>query len=181
MIMKGYRDVLILCVALLVGVATSSAQSVEHMRLRLSERNEDDSFIHVEEDDATASAVRAVEAAAKPASVSGYRVVIFFDNSQYAGDNANKVLTTFQERYPTINAYLVYESPYFKVSVGDCLTMEEAVILMNRFIGDYPKAFPKREDIKLSDLANVRTSQPEPEPEAQDSVAMPDSRVLFVQ
>lgn len=179
MIMKGYREVLILCVALLVGVATSSAQSVEQMRLRLSERNEDDSFIHVEEDDATASAVRAVEAAAKPASVSGYRVVIFFDNSQYAGDNANKVLTTFQERYPTINAYLVYESPYFKVSVGDCLTMEEAVILMNRFIGDYPKAFPKREDIKLSDLANVRTSQPEPE--AQDSVAMPDSRVLFAQ
>mgnify|MGYP003413242780 FL=1 len=65
--------------------------------------------------------------------------------------------------------------------MGDCLTMEEAVILMNRFIGDYPKAFPKREDIKLSDLANVRTSQPEPEPEAQDSVAMPDSRVLFAQ
>ena len=68
MIMKGYRDVLILCVALLVGVATSSAQSVEQMRLRLSERNEDDSFIHVEV---------CYFAAYYPSSISNFRVSNF--------------------------------------------------------------------------------------------------------
>ena len=137
-----------------------SAQSVEQMRQRLSERNDAEVFVQVEEDEATASAVRAVERASSATKVSGYRVVIFFDNGQYAGDNANSVIEAFRAKYPNINAYLVYESPYFKVSVGDCLTMEEATILMNRFIGEYPKAFPKREDIRLEELHNA----PEPEP-----------------
>ena len=146
----------------------ASAQSVEQMRHRLSERNEADAFVQVDEDDATASAVRAVENASRATKVSGYRVVIFFNNGQYAGDNANKALEEFRAKYPKINAYLVYESPYFKVSVGDCLTMEEATILMNSFISDYPKAFPKREDIRLEELYNA----PEPEVEiAIDSLA----------
>lgn len=148
----------------------ASAQSVEHMRQRLSERNEADAFVLVEEDDATASAVRAVENASRATKVSGYRVVIFFNNGQYAGDNANKAMEEFRAKYPNINAYLVYESPYFKVSVGDCLTMEEATILMNSFISDYPKAFPKREDIRLDELYNA----PEPEAEiAVDSLVIP--------
>ena len=146
----------------------ASAQSVEQMRHRLSERNEADAFVQVDEDDATASAVRAVENASRATKVSGYRVVIFFNNGQYAGDNANKALEEFRAKYPKINAYLVYESPYFKVSVGDCLTMEEATILMNSFISDYPKAFPKREDIRLEELYNA----PEPDVEiAIDSLA----------
>ena len=146
----------------------ASAQSVEQMRHRLSERNEADAFVQVDEDDATASAVRAVENASRATKVSGYRVVIFFNNGQYAGDNANKELEEFRAKYPKINAYLVYESPYFKVSVGDCLTMEEATILMNSFISDYPKAFPQREDIRLEELYNA----PEPEVEiAIDSLA----------
>lgn len=152
----------------LCGVA--SAQSVEQMRLRLSERNDMDAFVQVEEDEASASAVRAVENAVRSTKVSGYRVVIFFNNGQYAGDNANKALEEFRAKYPNINAYLVYESPYFKVSVGDCLSMEEATILMNSFIADYPKAFPKREDIRFEELHNA----PEPELIAPaDSLALP--------
>lgn len=154
--MRFIRIILTIMAFVAGGSLMAEAQSIDSMRMALSERTEQGNFIHIDEDDATASSVRAVEGVTKPSKVSGYRVVIFFDNSQYAGDNANEVLTTFRERYPLINAYLVYESPYFKVSVGDCLSMEEAVILMNSFIGDYPKAFPKREDIKLSELADVR-------------------------
>jgi hypothetical protein len=51
---------------------------------------------------------------------------------------------------------MVYESPYFKVSVGDCLTLEEASHLMSKLEGEYPELFPKREVIKFSDLSNVR-------------------------
>lgn len=162
--------VITLILAIFVFCGVASAQSVEHMRQRLSERNETDAFVLVEEDDATASAVRAVENASRATKVSGYRVVIFFNNGQYAGDNANKAMEEFRAKYPNINAYLVYESPYFKVSVGDCLTMEEATILMNSFISDYPKAFPKREDIRLDELYNA----PEPEAEiAVDSLVIP--------
>ena len=51
---------------------------------------------------------------------------------------------------------MVYESPYFKVSVGDCLTLEEASHLMAQLDDEYPELFPKREVIKYEDLANTR-------------------------
>jgi hypothetical protein len=155
--------------ALLALGTTASAQSVEHMRQRLAERNDSDSYVLVSEDDATASAVQAVENAKRATKVSGYRVVIYFSNGQYAGDKAQSVLAGFRSKYPGINAYLVYESPYFKVSVGDCLSMEEAQILMAKILGNYPKAFPRRESIALEALTTPLTPIVEP----VDSLALP--------
>ena len=45
-----------------------------------------------------------------------------------------------------------YENPYFKVSVGNCLTAEEAIILKGRVSASFPKAFLKNEEIAVSDL-----------------------------
>ncbi|MBO7283363.1 MAG: SPOR domain-containing protein, partial [Alistipes sp.] len=101
--------------------------------------------------------------------VSGFRIVIYSDNGQYAGDNAETVLKEFKTLYPRINAYLVYESPYFKVSVGDCLSMEEAQILMAKIVANYPKAFPRRESIALDALTAPLTAVVEP----VDSLAIP--------
>ncbi len=176
--MRSVLTLLPIIASLVLMSITASAQSVEQMRQRLSERTDSGAFVYVEEDDATASAVSAVEAAARAAKVSGYRVVIFFDNGQYAGDTANTVVEEFRAKYPSINAYLVYESPYFKVSVGDCLTMEEAVILMNSFISDYPKAFPKREDIRLEELHNPEEVVT---PTPADSTAVSDPLLLFME
>jgi hypothetical protein len=79
------------------------------------------------------------------------------------------VLQEFKSLYPRINAYMVYESPYFKVSVGDCLSMEEAQILMAKILGNYPKAFPRRESIQLEALTAPLTPIVEP----VDSLALP--------
>lgn len=138
-------------IATLLGIE-ASAQSIAKMRSNLATRTMEGTYVSVEEDASARAAISTVEAKAKAKSVNGYRVVIFSDNGQYAGDNAKRVHTTFQKTFPHINAYLVYESPYFKVSVGDCLTMEEAQILMAKLSSYYPKAFPKREEINLSDL-----------------------------
>ena len=138
----------------LLGIEVS-AQNIDRMRNNLAVRTMDGTYVSVEEDASAKAAISAVEGRAKAKSVNGYRIVIFSDNGQYAGDNAKRVHTTFQKTFPHINAYLVYESPYFKVSVGDCLTMEEAQILMAKLSAYYPKAFPKREDINLSDLQRV--------------------------
>ena len=40
-----------------------------------------------------------------------------------------------------------YDIPYFKVSVGNCLTPEEAIILKERVSATFPKAFVKREEL----------------------------------
>ena len=136
----------------------AEAQSVEKKRGELSARTMDGALVRVSESSSAHSAVVSVESKTRRKEVDGYRVVIFSDNGQYAGDNARKVLETFRKNYPHINAYMVYESPYFKVSVGDCLTLEEASHLMSKLEGEYRDLFPKREVIKFEDLGNVRTS-----------------------
>ena len=150
-----YFRVTLVLILTLVAVE-ASAQRIESMRNSLAERTMNGTLVRVEEDASTAQAVEAVESKAQPKQVNGYRVVIYSDNGQYAGDKAKNVHTMFRHTYPHINAYLVYESPYFKVSVGDCLTMEEAQILMARLTPHYPKAFPKRETIRYEELANAR-------------------------
>ena len=150
-----YFRVALVLILTLVAVE-ASAQRIESMRNSLAERTMNGTLVRVEEDASTAQAVKAVESKALPKQVNGYRVVIYSDNGQYAGDKAKNVHTMFRNTYPHINAYLVYESPYFKVSVGDCLTMEEAQILMAELSAAYPKAYPKREVIELTELQRVR-------------------------
>ena len=152
---QKYMRYLLLAIALLVSF-TSSAQSVESVKNRLRERSLNGAMVTVTEDSATREAVAKVEAQRRNSEVSGFRIVIFSDNGQYAGDNANNILREFRSQYPYINSYLVYESPYFKVSVGDCLSMEEAQILMAKILPNYPKAFPRRENIKLESIKGAQ-------------------------
>lgn len=155
-------------VALCLGLS-ASAQSVEQVKRELIRSSEQQGSVLVIEGEGVHEAVKAVEAQRRSREVSGFRIVIFSDNGQYAGDNADAVLKEFKSLYPRINAYLVYESPYFKVSVGDCLSMEEAQILMAKILGNYPKAFPRRESIALEALTTPLTSEVEP----VDSLAVP--------
>ena len=147
---------LVCIVALLMGLSVS-AQSVDRVKRELMRSTESGNSVVVVEGDGVHEAVKAVESQRRSKEVNGFRIVIFSDNGQYAGDNADNVLTEFKTQYPHINAYLVYESPYFKVSVGDCLSMEEAQILMAKLLGNYPKAFPRRESIRLEALTSPLT------------------------
>lgn len=155
--MRYLTFIVMLCFAV-----TVSAQSVEQFRRGLLNSTEDGGSVVVIEGEGVSDAILAVEAQRRSKEVSGFRVVIFSDNGQYAGDNADAVLQEFKALYPRINAYLVYESPYFKVSVGDCLSMEEAQILMAKILVNYPKAFPRRESIALEALTAPLTPIVEP-------------------
>lgn len=162
--MRYLTFIVMLCFAV-----TASAQSVEQFRRGLLSTAESGGNVVVIEGEGVSDAILAVEGQRRSKEVSGFRVVIFSDNGQYAGDNADAVLQEFKTLYPRINAYLVYESPYFKVSVGDCLSMEEAQILMAKILGNYPKAFPRRESIALEALTAPLTPVVEP----VDSLALP--------
>ncbi len=47
---------------------------------------------------------------------------------------------------------MTYNAPYFTVTAGDCVTAEEAIILMGRVRGVFPKAFLKNEELSVADL-----------------------------
>lgn len=133
------------------------AQTIEALRNRLgeeivSEQAPDGARVRVVEHEEAASVVAASDRKAAPARLNGYRVCIFFDNGQDARAGAMEAKKIFEEQFPDIKLYMVYENPYFRVTVGNCLTIEEAVILKGKLAATFPKAFPKAEELQLSDL-----------------------------
>ena len=104
-----------------------------------------------EHGDAT-EAVRAAEGRKSPVRINGYRVCIFFDNSPNARTEAVAARTLFEEHFAGIPLYMEYENPYFRVTVGNCATIEEAIILKGRVAPYFPKAFPKSQELTLGEL-----------------------------
>jgi hypothetical protein len=83
---------------------------------------------------------------------SGYRVEIFFSSALDARQKALQTKTTFLRDYPDINVYVLYVSPDFKVRVGDFRTKNEALELMKKIQGRFPKAFIVPDNIEYPSL-----------------------------
>lgn len=82
----------------------------------------------------------------------GYRIGIFFDNGADARANALAAKQTFESAFSDIPVYLIYENPYFKVSAGNCVTSEEAIVLLGKIRSHFPEAYLMREDLTVADL-----------------------------
>ncbi len=151
-----YRT-LILILVFAVAATVVHAQSLDAFKQRLAQPTagsalfEPARVVVVEHGDAA----RAVADAARNAqrlSYKGHRVCIFFDNGPDARSGALAAKQLFEETFPGIRVYMVYESPWFSVSVGNCLTTEEAIILKGKVSTTFPKAFLKNEVISAADL-----------------------------
>ena len=145
---------------LCLAVCTVRAQGPEAFRNKL--RTPDTKYgsrVEVVEHGAAASAVRSV---VRPdgGKIRGYRVRIFFDNSQSARTQAQQTMAKFKEIYPSIPVYMDYDDPYFKVTVGNCLTSEEAIILLGKIRDAFDRAFLVREEISLSLFGETASSIP---------------------
>lgn len=144
--------------ALFIFAGVAEAQSLATFKSKLatetiSEATSAPARVEVTEMGSAADAVRELSNRNNTnARVRGYRVCIFFDNGQDARAGAMEAKELFQENFPNIKLYMVYENPYFRVTVGNCLTIEEAVILKGKLSSLFPKAFPKSEELALSDL-----------------------------
>ncbi|HTB08128.1 MAG TPA: SPOR domain-containing protein [Bacteroidia bacterium] len=75
---------------------------------------------------------------------SGYRIQIHFGQDRNA---AKQVQSDFSGKFPYFTSYLVYQQPYFKVSVGNYRTKLDAVRCLNQIKKSYPGAFVVKEKI----------------------------------
>ncbi len=82
----------------------------------------------------------------------GYRICIFLDNGQNARAEAVRAKTLFEETFPDTKVYLSYDNPYWRVTAGNCLTAEEAIILRSKVLSTFPRTFLKNEELSLTDL-----------------------------
>lgn len=91
----------------------------------------------------------------KRAANIGYRVQVFSDNNvRTARNEARTKQRNIMSRFPQYDSYVTYNSPYWRLRVGDFKTMEEA----NAALAAIRRAFPAyarelrvvRDRIKLS-------------------------------
>ena len=83
--------------------------------------------------------------AGKP--ISGYRIRVYYDNDQKARGRSESIARTIAGRYPGLRVYRTFESPNFKVTVGDFRSKDEALRLFNDLKAQYPSAFIVKENI----------------------------------
>lgn len=73
--------------------------------------------------------------------LNGYRIRIFFELGKKARRNSLETMNQFLEKYPGVPVYQDFNNPYWKVSVGDFRSREEAQKFYHQILSDYPKAF----------------------------------------
>lgn len=154
--MKNLLKFILAGVVALGGVAGARAQSLDAFRARLAEplpvATGGTAVVTVtEHGDAPIRLAGAVQEQVA-LRFKGFRVCIFFDNGQDARAGAEEARDLCRETYPDIPVYISYNAPYFTVTAGDCVTSEEAIVLMGRIRATFPKAFPRSEEMTLADL-----------------------------
>lgn len=155
--MKRMPLTIIMLLLLIPAARSGSAQSLDAFRERLaepviSEATGRNAMVTVTEHGDAATAAAQAAGQNQRVRFKGYRVCIFFDNSQNARARAVEAKELLVEHFPETPVHMVYENPYFKVSAGDCVTSEEAIILQGRLRGLFPKAFIVREEMTVADL-----------------------------
>lgn len=82
----------------------------------------------------------------------GYRIRIFFDNSQNSRGASEAALYRFKTRYPEVAAYRTFANPFFKVTVGDYRTKSEALAALKDIKADFPSAFIVKEKFRYPEI-----------------------------
>jgi len=99
-----------------------------------------------------------IEANQRREGTDGFRVEIFFSSGFKARDEALKKKTEFLKKFPDETAYMSFQSPNFKVRVGDCRTKSEALSLQEKIRGSYPNAFIVPDFIQFPKLYSDKNS-----------------------
>lgn len=84
--------------------------------------------------------------------IDGYRIQIFFDSGNNSKSRAYAKKSNFILKYPHIRAYITYQSPNYKVRVGDFRTKLDAEKFRQEILEEYPSAFSIPEKINMPSL-----------------------------
>ncbi len=79
--------------------------------------------------------------------LSGFRIRVYFDNGQSARTRSESIARSISNAFPGIGVYRTFESPNFKVCVGDFRTKDEALKIYHALKATYPTAIILKETI----------------------------------
>jgi hypothetical protein len=84
--------------------------------------------------------------------IPGYRIRIYSNLGTNARKRSQEIRTEFYEKFPDIPIYREYDSPYFKVYVGDFRTKIEAIKSLKKIKQYFPAAFVVPDQINLPEI-----------------------------
>jgi len=82
----------------------------------------------------------------KCSELEGYRIQIYFESGNYSKKKAADVKLRFQNLFPDVEVYIIFQEPYYKVRVGDFRTRLNAQAFLQKIISDFPNAFVTKEN-----------------------------------
>jgi len=83
--------------------------------------------------------------------IPGYRIRIYSESGLGAKKEQQQVRARFLSLYPGLDAYNRYDEPFFKVYVGDCRTISDALKLQDKIRKAFPNSIIREDYIILND------------------------------
>lgn len=103
--------------------------------------------IHVNQTSAVRTALNKYIYSNSGKKIQGYRIRVFYDNSPQARTRSESIAAYLRNQFPENGVYRSFESPNYKVTVGDFRTKDEALKIYMSLKGIYPTAFIIKESI----------------------------------
>jgi hypothetical protein len=91
----------------------------------------------------------------------GFRLEIFFSSENKAREQAVRIRNEFNLIFPNITSYLLFQTPNFKVRVGDFRNKSEALKTKTYIESKYPNAFIVNDMIRFPELFPEKIEQTE--------------------
>jgi len=91
----------------------------------------------------------------------GFRLEIYFASESKAREKAARVRNEFNLVFPNIPSYLLFQSPNFKVRIGDFRNKSEALKTKAYIASKYPNAFIVKDFIRFPELFPESVEQTE--------------------
>jgi hypothetical protein len=89
----------------------------------------------------------------------GYRLEIFFSSANKAREQSARVRHEFNLFFPDIASYMLFQTPNFKVRVGDFRNKSEALKTKAHIASKYPNAFIVKDNIRFPELFTESVEQ----------------------
>lgn len=90
-----------------------------------------------------------IEENGKKKTMEGFRVQIFSESGNEAKKRANDTKTLFLSQFQDYPAYLLFQTPNFKVRVGDFRSKLEAYRCMKQISLTFPNTYVVSDDVQL--------------------------------
>lgn len=93
---------------------------------------------------------------------SGWRIQIYSSSGTTSRAEAQSVRKAFLTKYPDVNAYLIYQPPFFKIRVGDFRTKSEAYSFYKQILPEYPISYLITDQVnypKLKEKSEVSSTK----------------------